>query len=88
MSTVSRPPVNIRFRFNIETGQIEDFIIDDNAIAADEDYHDRVAAKIAGLLANNPEIFATGPRRRAEALVDQHQSRENGKDRETLTSDS
>ena len=64
-----RPPVKIKFKYNLETGTIEEFIIDDNAAGASEEYHDRVAAKIAELLARNPEIFDAGPRRRAEALA-------------------
>ncbi len=64
-----RPPVKIRFRFNYETGRIEDFIIDDQAAGASEEYHDRVAEKIASLLARDPEIFEAGPRRRARALA-------------------
>ena len=64
-----RPPVKIKFKFNIETGTIEEFIIDDNAAGASEEYHDRVAEKIGQLLARNPEIFDTGPRRQAEAMA-------------------
>ena len=64
-----RPSVKIKFKYNIETGTIEEFIIDDNAAGASEEYHDRVAEKIAELLARNPEIFDAGPRRQAEALT-------------------
>lgn len=64
-----RPKVKIRFRFNYETGRIEDFTIDDQAAGASEEYHDLVAEKIASLLARDPEIFDAGPRRRAEALA-------------------
>ena len=64
-----RPPVKIKFKFNLETGNIEEFIIDDNAAGASEEYHDRVAEKIGELLARNPEIFDAGPRRQAETLA-------------------
>ena len=64
-----RPPVKIKFKYNMETGTIEEFIIDDNAAGASEEYHDRVAEKIGELLARNPEIFDAGPRRQAEALA-------------------
>ena len=69
MNQPPRPPVKIKFRFNYETGRIEDFIIDDQAAGASEEYHDLVAEKIASLLAREPEIFDAGPRRRAQALV-------------------
>lgn len=55
-----RPPIRIHFQFNLETGDIE-LIVDDNAPDRSEDYHDRVAAAIAGLLARHPEIRDAGP---------------------------
>lgn len=76
-----RPPVKIKFKFNMETGTIEEFIIDDNAAGASEEYHDRVAEKIGQLLARNPEIFDAGPRRQAEAIA----SRLNEKTKSRLT---
>ncbi len=55
-----RPPVRIRFKYNIDTGEIEDFIIDDDAITASEDYHKDIAKDISSLLGRNPKITDAG----------------------------
>jgi len=57
-----RPPVKIKFRFNLETGAVEEFIIDDNAAGASEGYHDQVALAVADRLARKPQINDAGPR--------------------------
>jgi hypothetical protein len=57
-----RPPVKIKFRFNLETGTIEQFIVDDNAAGASEEYHDRVALTVGDLLARKVEVKDAGPR--------------------------
>ena len=57
-----RPPVKIKFRFNLETGTIEQFIVDDNAAGASEEYHDRVALAVGDLLARKVEVKDAGPR--------------------------
>jgi len=54
-----RPPVRIRFRFNVDTGETE-FIIDDGAPDRSEEYHDNVAQAIASYLARHPEIEDAG----------------------------
>ncbi len=54
-----RPPVRIRFRFNVETGETE-FVIDDDAPDRSEEYHDKVAEAIAGFLSRHPEIKDAG----------------------------
>ncbi len=56
-----RPRVRIRFKYNKDTGEIEEFIIDDQAPAASEAYHDDVAHAIAGRLARDPEVEDAGP---------------------------
>ena len=56
-----RPKVTIRFKYNLDTGEIEEFIIDDHAPAAGESYHDQVALSVAGRLVANPEIADAGP---------------------------
>ncbi len=56
-----RPPVRIHFKYNIDTGDIEEFIIDDNAPAASEDYHDKIAEAIASRLGHEPDISDAGP---------------------------
>ena len=60
-----RPPVRIRFQFNVETGEIEEFLIDDAAPANSEDYHDKVAGAVAAPLARHPLIEDAGPVRHA-----------------------
>ncbi len=56
-----RPPVRIRFKYNVDTGDIEEFIIDDNAAAASEAYHDKVARAIASRLGRESDIVDAGP---------------------------
>ena len=55
-----RKPVTIRFRFNKDTGQIEQFLIDDGDRVAPEEYHNRIAHAIAGRLFRRPEIEDAG----------------------------
>ena len=66
-----RPPVRIRFKYNIDTGEIEEFIIDDNAVTASEDYHDKVANVVAQHLAHEPHIEDAGPVRSLEGISPQ-----------------
>jgi plasmid stabilization system protein ParE len=58
-----QPRVRIRFTYNKDTGEIEEFIIDDQAPSASEAYHDDVAHAIAGRLARDPEIEDAGTMR-------------------------
>jgi hypothetical protein len=55
-----RPPIRVRLRFNIDTGEIE-FIIDDISPDRSEDYHNKIAHTIASFLDRNPEIRDAGP---------------------------
>lgn len=55
-----RPPIRIRFQFNVDTGEIE-LIVDDLSPDRSEAYHDRVAEAIATFLARHPEIEDAGP---------------------------
>lgn len=59
--SVQRPKVTIRFKYNLDTGEIEEFIVDDHAPAARESYHDQVAERVARRLVKNPEIVDAGP---------------------------
>jgi hypothetical protein len=61
MTESGRKPVTIRFRFNKESGEIEDLIVDDNAPNASEPYHDRVAELIARQLGAKARIQDAGP---------------------------
>ena len=56
MSTSDRKPVNIRFRYNKESGEIEDLIVDDNSPGASESHHDRIADLVARQLGSQPLI--------------------------------
>lgn len=56
-----RPRIRIQFKYNVDTGEIEEFIVDDNAMAASEAYHDEVAKAIAGRLGRHPDIDDAGP---------------------------
>lgn len=55
-----RRPITIRFRFNKETGQIEEFLIDDGDRTAPEAYHDQIARMIAGELFRRPQVEDAG----------------------------
>ncbi len=61
MSSSKKQPVTIRFRYNKESGEIEDLIIDDNTPNASEDFHDQVADLIARQLGANATIVDAGP---------------------------
>lgn len=56
----TRPPIRISFRYNKDTGEIVEFIVDDNAPTASEDYHDVVADTIASSLSRRAEIYEAG----------------------------
>jgi hypothetical protein len=46
----------VRFRFNKLTGEIEEFLVDDQDRQLPESEHDRVAAEVARMVAVNPGI--------------------------------
>ena len=60
MSQSDRKPINIRFRYNKESGEIEELIVDDNSPNASESFHDQIAEAIAQQLGANPVIFDAG----------------------------
>jgi hypothetical protein len=60
MSTSKKKPVTIRFRYNKQTGEVEDLIVDDNAPNAPEEQHDRIAALIASQLGARATIEDAG----------------------------
>ncbi|MCP4661415.1 MAG: hypothetical protein GY856_38925 [bacterium] len=57
-----RPAVKIRFKYNVDTGEIEQFLVDDQAPDRSEHYHDKVAEAVAGHLGRRPRIEDAGPR--------------------------
>jgi len=76
----TRPPIRVRLRFNIDTGDIE-FIIDDISPDRSEDYHNQIAHAIASFLDRNPDIRDAGAiRYRLDqewyALTNAHEDRE------------
>jgi hypothetical protein len=46
----------VRFRFNKLTGEIEEFLVDDQDRQLAESEHDRIAAEVARMVAVNPGI--------------------------------
>jgi hypothetical protein len=88
-SESTRPPIRVRLRFNIDTGEIE-FIIDDISPDRSEEYHDKIAHAIASFLDRNPDIRDAGAiRYRLDqewyALTDAHErTAQNDRD-DTLT---
>ncbi len=62
MAGSKRPSVKIRFRYNVDSGKIEQLIVDDQAPDRSERYHDQVAGAVAGYLGRRPQIEDAGPR--------------------------
>ena len=83
-----RPSVRIRFRFDVETGEIE-LIVDDDSPDRSEEYHDKVAEAIASYLARHPDIEDAGAIRHRldrewQARVEAWERKERERERETL----
>lgn len=83
-----RPPVRIHFKYNIDTGDIEEFIIDDNAPAASEDYHDKIAKTIANELGHEPDIIDAGPVRLPQTQPQIKEISPTEKEKDTLPEES
>ena len=84
-----RPPIRVRFRFNVDTGDLE-LIIDDNSPDRSEEYHDNVADAIASYLIRNPDIEDAGAIRHRldrewQALIEAHEWKEKEPEKDTLT---
>jgi hypothetical protein len=60
MSEKKRPPIRISFKYNKDTGEIEEFIVDDNAPTASETLHNKIAETISSHLGRRPEIEDAG----------------------------
>lgn len=60
MSPSSKKSVLIRFRYNKESGEIEDLIVDDNTPNASEAFHDQVAELVASQLGAKAVIQDAG----------------------------
>ncbi len=84
-----RPPIRVRFRFNVDTGDLE-LIIDDDSPDRSDAYHDQVAEAIASYLARNPDIEDAGAIRHRldqewQALIEAHEKKEKEPEKDTLT---
>jgi hypothetical protein len=55
-----RPKVTVRFKYNIDTGDIEEFIVDDNQPGASEEHHDKIAAIVAKMISCQADIQDAG----------------------------
>jgi plasmid stabilization system protein ParE len=60
MNEKKRPPIRISFKYNKDTGEIEEFIVDDNAPTASETLHNKIAEAISSRLGRRPEIEDAG----------------------------
>lgn len=49
-------PTRVRFVLNKLTGEVEEFIIDDQDRSLPEDEHDRIAREVGALIARNPTL--------------------------------
>lgn len=57
-----RPPIKISFQYNVTTGEIEEFLIDDNAANAPDAYHDDVANMLLSHMGIEGDIEDAGSR--------------------------
>jgi hypothetical protein len=80
-----RPRVRIRFRYNVDTGTVEEFLVDDNAPDRSESYHDRVADAIASQLIRRPAIEDAGPIRQQTAVPGGERGSKESGDRDVQT---
>lgn len=55
-----RAPVRISFKYNKDTGEVVEFIVDDSTPEASEEYHDKVAEAISSRLSRSPDIRDAG----------------------------
>ena len=54
-------PTRVRFVMNKVSGEVEEFLIDDQDRNLPEAEHDRLAAAIGGLIARNPALSVAPP---------------------------
>ncbi len=47
-------PVHVRFRFNKVTGEVEEFLVDDQDRSLPEAEHDRFATEVGGAIVRRP----------------------------------
>ncbi len=83
----SRPKVRITFRFNLETGEVEEFRVDDQAPGANERYHDDIARAVASRMSRNPEILEAPPNPTVESPIRTPELPETRKDPKTNVED-
>lgn len=56
-------PTLVRFRFNKVTGEVEEFLVDDQDRNLSEAEHDRIAADVARFVVSNPRVLEVAPSR-------------------------
>ncbi|MDI1447250.1 hypothetical protein [Polyangium sp. 6x1] len=54
-------PTLVRFRFNKVTGEVEEFLVDDQDRHLPEAEHDRIAAEVGRFVAAFPRLREVGP---------------------------
>ncbi len=54
-------PTRVRFRFNKATGEVEEFLVDDQDQTLPEAEHDRIAAAVGAVVAASPRILEVQP---------------------------
>ena len=54
-------PTLVRFRFNKVTGEVEEFLVDDQDRHLSEAEHDRIAAEVGRFVAAYPRLREVGP---------------------------
>ncbi len=54
-------PTRVKFRFNKVTGEVEEFLVDDQDRRLPEAEHDRIASDVGRLIAENPRIIEVPP---------------------------
>ena len=73
-------PTRVRFRFNKVSGEVEEFVVDDQDRRLPEAEHDRIAADVADLVAVSPRIHEVMPGSAVPARrEDQHEPEDEGK---------
>ncbi len=62
-------PTLVRFRFNKATGEVEEFLVDDQDRNLSEAEHDRIAADVGRFLVQSPRVIEVAPGRAAPVPV-------------------
>lgn len=69
-------PVRVRFRLNKLSGEVEEFLVDDQDHMLSEAEHDRIAAEIGRVLARRPLLHEVLPAAAPDAALQREESPE------------